>query len=343
MWEYVVRRVLFMFPILVGVLAFTFLISHIIPADPVGVYLGKQANNPELRANVTARYHLDEPLEVQFYYYMKGVFTGDLGYSFLYKEDVSEILAIRLPATIELITFAIIIAIPTGIFLGVVSATKRNTVWDAIARFVALLGISVPTFFLALAVQIIFVSSWNVFPLAGRFPNTKTPPPDITGLYTIDSILSLDIQDLVTSIYYIALPSFVLGFSIIGYILRMTRSSMLEVMSSDYVKAARAKGVPERRVVYGHALKNAMGPTLTIAGLTIGGAITYTVFVESIFVWPGIGEVAVEWTKEADFSGILGFTILVTLGFLVANLMVDILYVFIDPQVRLGGKSSYAG
>src|SRR4030067_3364829 len=114
MWEYVVRRVLFMFPILVGVLAFTFLISHIIPADPVGVYLGKQSNNPELRANVTASYHLDEPLEVQFYYYMKGVFSGDLGYSFLYKEDVSEILAIRLPATIELITFAIIIAIPTG-------------------------------------------------------------------------------------------------------------------------------------------------------------------------------------------------------------------------------------
>ncbi len=337
MWEYIARRLLLIFPIIVGVLAVAFLISHLVPADPVGVYLGKRANDPVLRQQVTERYHLDEPLHMQFYYYVTGILQGDLGDSMLYKRPVGDILFEMLPATVELVIVASLIAIPAGIYLGVLSATRRNTISDGIARFVALIGISVPAFFLALVLQMALVSGVEVFPLGGRFPVGEDPPRDITGLYLLDSLLTLDIKSFFLSAYHIILPAFALGFSIIGYILRMMRSSMLEVLSSDYVRAARAKGVLQRVVIYKHALKNALGPTLTVSGLTIGGAISYTVFVESIFSWPGIGAIAVEWSKEVDFAGILGFTIFVTLAFLIANLIVDILYAWIDPQVRLGG------
>ncbi len=336
MWEYVVRRILFMIPILIGVLAFSFIISHMVPGDPVGVYLGKRANDPVLRAEIEERYHLDEPLLNQFYYYIVGVFQGDLGDSFVYKRPVSEILIDQLPATIELVIVASLIAIPAGIYLGILSATKRNTWLDALSRLVALIGISVPGFFLALVLQIVFVSNIQIFPLSGRFPNNIDPPEPVTGLFILDSVFRLDITAFFYSLYHIALPAFALGFSIIGYILRMMRSSMLEVMSSEYVRSARAKGVPERLVIYKHALKNAMGPTLTISGLTIGGAISYTVFVERIFGWPGIGSFAVTSSEQLDFAGILGFTIVVTIAFLIANLIVDILYAFLDPQVRLG-------
>lgn len=337
MWEYVVRRILFMVPILIGVLAISFVISHLVPGDPVGVYLGKLANDPVLRAEVEQRYHLNDPWLDQFVYYITGIFQGDLGDSLVYKRPVADIILDRLPATIELVIVSALIAIPVGIYLGILSATKRNTWVDAISRFVALIGISVPTFFLALILQIALVSNAHMFPLSGRFPSSLDPPISITGLYTIDSLLSFDIRGFFYSAYYLILPSFALGFSIIGYILRMMRSSMLEVMSSDYVRSARAKGVPERTVIYKHALKNAMGPTLTISGLTIGGAISYTVFVERIFGWPGIGNFAVTSSEGLDFAGILGFTIVVTIAFLVANLIVDVLYAYLDPQVRLGG------
>jgi len=337
MWEYVVRRILFMLPILIGVLAFSFIISHLVPADPVGVYLGKRANDPVLRAEIEERYHLNDPLLDQFYYYLVGVFQGDLGDSLVYKRPVTDIMLDLLPATLELVIVASLFAVPMGIYLGILSATKRNTASDFVSRLVALIGISVPVFFLALVLQIIFVSNLDLFPLSGRFPDDAEPPDSITGFYLIDSVLTLDARGFVLSLYHILLPAFALGFSIIGYILRMMRSSMLEVMSSEYVRSARAKGVPERRVIYKHALKNAMGPTLTIAGLTVGGAVSYTVFVEQIFAWPGIGKFAVDSASQLDYAGILGFTIVVTIAFLVANLIVDILYAYLDPQVRLGG------
>jgi peptide/nickel transport system permease protein len=337
MWEYVVRRILFMLPILIGVLAFSFVISHLVPADPVGVYLGKRANDPILRAEIEERYHLNDPLLDQFYYYLTGVFHGDLGDSLVYKRPVTDIMMDLLPATLELVIVASLFAVPMGIYLGILSATKRNTPADFVSRLVALIGISVPVFFLALVLQIIFVSDLDLFPLSGRFPDDAEPPDSITGFYLIDSVLTLDARGFVLSLYHIMLPAFALGFSIIGYILRMMRSSMLEVMSSEYVRSARAKGVSERKVVYKHALKNAMGPTLTIAGLTVGGAVSYTVFVEQIFAWPGIGKFAVDSASQLDYAGILGFTIVVTIAFLVANLVVDILYAYLDPQVRLGG------
>jgi ABC-type dipeptide/oligopeptide/nickel transport system permease component len=337
MWEYVLRRVLMIFPILIGVLAFTFIIAHLVPGDPVGVYLGKKANDPLLRAQVEQRFHLNDPWYEQFWYYIKGVFTGDLGYSFLQKTSVSKTIAAKLPATIELVLVSSAFAIPAGIYLGVLSATRRNTLADAISRFIALVGISIPAFFLALLLQLAFVSDVHVFPLGSRFPNSIDPPHHFTGLYLVDSVLSLDVRALLYSAYYIVLPAFALGFSIVGYILRMMRSSMLEVLSSDFVRSARAKGVSQRDVIYKHAMKNALGPTLTISGLTVGGAISGTVFVERIFNWPGIGNFAVLSALQLDFAAILGFTLVVTVAYLVANLLVDILYAYLDPQVRLGG------
>jgi len=337
MWEYVLRRVLIIFPILIGVLAFTFIIAHLVPGDPVGVYLGKKANDPVLRAQVEQRFHLNDPWYQQFWYYIKGVFTGDLGYSFVQKTSVSKTIAAKLPATIELVLVSSAFAIPAGIYLGVLSATRRNTLADAISRFIALVGISIPAFFLALLLQLAFVSDVHVFPLGSRLPNFINPPHHFTGLYLVDSVLSLDVRALLYSAYYIVLPAFALGFSIVGYILRMMRSSMLEVLSSDFVRSARAKGVSQRDVIYKHAMKNALGPTLTISGLTVGGAISGTVFVERIFNWPGIGNFAVLSALQLDFAAILGFTLVVTVAYLVANLLVDILYAYLDPQVRLGG------
>jgi ABC-type dipeptide/oligopeptide/nickel transport system permease component len=337
MWEYIVRRVLFMIPILIGVLAFSFIISHMVPGDPVGVYLGKKATDPVLRAQIEERYHFNDPLQDQFYYYVTSIFHGDLGYSLIAHRPVSDVITQMLPATIELVIVASLFSVPAGIYLGILSATKRNTWVDVVARVVALVGISVPGFFLSLLLQQFLASRFPIFPLDSRFPNNVPPPHNITGLYLVDSILTLDFRGFIYSAYYIALPAFALGFTIIGYILRMMRSSMLEVMSSDYIRSARAKGVWERRIIYKHALKNAMGPTMTISGLTIGGAISYTVFVERIFGWPGIGKFAVDSSEQLDFAGILGFTIVVTIAFLVANLIVDVLYAYLDPQVRLGG------
>ena len=337
MREYVLRRVLMIVPILIGVLAFTFIIAHLVPGDPVGVYLGKKANDPVLRAEVEKRFHLDKPWLEQFWYYIKGVFTGDLGYSFLQRTSVSTALAAKLPATIELVFVSSLISVPTGIYLGIVSATRRNTLKDAAARLIALIGISIPAFFLALLLQLALNSTIHVFPLGGRFPTGVDPPAHITGLYLLDSLLSLDTRGFLYSGYYIILPAIGIGLSIIGYILRMMRSSMLEVLSSDYIRTARAKGVSERDVIFKHALKNAMGPTLTVSGLVIGGAIAGTVFVERVFNWPGIGNFAVVSAMQLDFAAILGFTLVVTVAYLLANLLVDILYAYLDPQVRLGG------
>lgn len=321
---------------LVGVSILTFLISHVVPSDPARTYAGPKADEETLNA-IRERYHFNDPLLDQYFFYLGGLLQGDLGDALIDRQPVADHLARAFPASVELGIAASLFAIPAGIWLGIHSATHRNRPADHLNRVVALTGISIPSFWLALILQLALVSWLGLFPLDGRLDTGQEAPTSITGLYVLDSVLTGNLNTLEQSVRHLILPAFALGFSQLGLILRMTRSSMLEVLSADYIRTARAKGLSERLIVYKHALRNAMGPTLTVSGLLVGGTLTGVVFIESIFGWNGIGEYATKSAYALDFASILGFTLLVTLIYVAANLVVDVLYAFLDPQVRLGG------
>jgi peptide/nickel transport system permease protein len=229
-------------------------------------------------------------------------------------------------------------AIPLGIVGGIISAIRRNKLSDHITRIIAIAGYSLPIFWLALMLQYSFAYQIPILPLEGRLGIGMTAPSTITGLYVIDSILTGNIETLGSSLYHIILPAFTLGFATLALILRMTRSSMLEVMGMDYIRTGRAKGLSERSIIYKHALRNALIPTITVTGLAFGGLLGGAVLTETIFNWPGMGRFAAAAVLGFDFNAVMGFTILIAIIYVSANLIVDILYAVVDPRVKLGGR-----
>ncbi|MGA2784835.1 MAG: ABC transporter permease [Candidatus Bathyarchaeia archaeon] len=332
---YVIRRLCLMIFVLFGVLVITFFVSHVIPADPVTAALGSQAP-AYLIEKVRHEWGLDLPLQEQFFNYLWNALHGDLGISIRTSRPVAEDLLQYFPATIELSTAAIILAVALSIPLGIISAVRRNKLADHITRIFSIFGISMPVFWLGLLLLAALYFKLRLMPSPGQLSFQIVPPPRVTGFLSIDSLLAGDLNAFFNYLSHLILPAFVLGFASLASITRITRSSMLEVLRQDYIRTARAKGLSSRVVINRHALKNALIPTTTVIGLRYGSLLEGAVLTETIFAWPGVGQYAVGAILFLDFPAIMGSVLAIAVVYSIANLIVDLVYGFLDPRMRVG-------
>jgi len=328
---FLVRRVLALIPVLFGVIVVIFLISHIIPGDPARLLAGPRATD-EIVAKIRADYGLDKPLHIQFFIYLKDMVRGDLGQSILTRRPVAKDLLRYFPATFELTTVSVLIASLIGIPLGILSAVYKDRIADHIIRIYSITGISMPVFWLGLLLLLVFYLRLGIAPDPGRISGAA--PTHITGLYLVDSILTGDFRALWSSITHLILPSITLSWYALARIVRMARSSTLEVLDKDYIRTAKAKGLTMGPVLFKHALRNSILPTITVIGLLYGELLGGAVVTEIIFNWPGMAQYMVSSMKTLDYPAVMGVTLIITLAYVVANLLVDLSYGFIDPRVR---------
>src|SRR6266550_1929139 len=301
---FLLRRVVGIAAVMIGVSVITFAISHVIPADPVAAALGDHATDAQI-AQFRAEYRLDRPLPEQYISYATGILHGDLGKSIRTRRSVADDLADSFPATLELSFAALLISIVLGVPAGVWSAVSRGRVPDYVVRLLSLAGGSLPVFWLGLIVIGLFYYQLGWFPGGSR-------------------------------LVHLVLPALTLGYFSTAVIARMTRSSMLDVLSQDYMRTARAKGLAERLVIFRHGLRNALIPTVTIIGLTFGSLLSGAVLTETIFSWPGLGRYATASAVSLDFPAVLGVTLLAAIVYPLANLVVDIAYYWLDPRIQHG-------
>ena len=321
--------------VLIGVTVITFFLSQVL-LDPLSLYLTERTREDAIPA-IIAYYHLNDPWPIRYVVYVWNLIRGDWGNSRSLSQPVLEGLAGRFPATMELAIAAIIWILAAGIPLGIISALKNNKMPDHISRIVALVGVSTPVFWLALLLQLAFFFYLRILPSNGRFDTTLIlmhPVTQVTGLMVLDTIITGNFIMTQDVLAHMILPAFALGFISLGYIMRIMRGSMLEVLRQDYIILARSKGLSERVVIYRHALKNAMIPTVTVAGLSVAGLLGGAPITETIFAWPGIGKLAVNAIGRNDAPLIMGFTLIAALILVFANLLVDILYAYLDPRIK---------
>lgn len=334
--QFVLRRFLLSVPLLLGVTLVTFAVSHLIPADPLMAILPERAaNDPETVRMYRERWGLDRSLPEQYVFYLRNLLRGDLGESYTSRRPVAQDLRERFPATVELATAAMLYAVTIGITLGVLAAVWYERWIDHLARLVSLIGVSLPVFWLGLLALQLFYANLGILPGPGRLDPRLTAPPFRTGFYTIDSLLAGDLSLFVNALAHLVLPGGVLGSYAMGIIARMTRSALLDVLGADYVRTARAKGLAERRVIIGHALRNALIPTVTVIGLTFGSLLAGAVLTETIFAWPGIGRYAVDAAMKLDLPAVMGVTLLIAVVYVLVNFVTDILYGILDPRIRV--------
>jgi peptide/nickel transport system permease protein len=294
--------------------------------------------NPEIVAAFRAQWGLDRPLPEQYLTYLKNLLQGNLGVSIRTHAPVTEDLARYLPASAELAIIATLVGLLLGIPFGVASAVRRNQWLDQVVRAVSLLGVSSPVFWLGLIGLYIFYFRLGWLPGPGRLDVGMPEPAHITGMYTVDGLLTGNWPALGASLRHLVLPGLVLASVYLGLVTRMTRSSMLEVLSADYVRTARGKGLRQRAVIYRHALGNALIPTVTVLGLAFGDILAGTVLTETIFSWPGIGRYAYQSAVTLDFPAIMGVSLLIAAVFITVNLATDLAYVFLDPRLRRASR-----
>jgi len=341
MLGYIARRLIAMPFLLLGVITVAFLLTHFTTADPLTSIIGeRQMNNPAVVAAARERWGLDRSLPEQYVVYLKNLLSGDFGTSFRTRQPVAQDLLVRLPATLELVIAAMIIGTLFGIALGVIAARFQNRAPDNLARLVALFGSSIPVFWLGLVVLFIFSVQLGWLPGPGRIDSRMPAPPFVTGFYTIDTLLDGNWAAFRSVLAQMILPACVLGWTVTGIVSRMVRASMLDVLSQEYILAARAKGAGELRILLHHALRNAMLPTLTILGFSFAHLITGAILTETIFAWPGIGSYAVAAARGLDHPAIIGVTIVGGMAFLISNLVTDITYALVDPRVKIGGRAA---
>jgi len=321
-----------MVPTLIGISLLTFFISNAIPGDPARLIAGQFAPL-DVVAALRHKLGLDLPLYQQYFRYMGRLFHGDFGSSLYTQQPVITDLKKYFPATLELTLFAMLVTVVIGIPLGVLSAHKRNKWQDHFSRFFSLIGIAMPSFWLGMLFLLLFYLKWGILPGGGRIGEGMSAPTHITGLFTVDSVLTGNWPDFFSSLIHLILPGVTQAIVTIGMITRMTRSSMLEVLQSDYIRTAFAKGVSEQRMLYGHALRNGITPVFTLLGMIFGYSLGGSVLVETVFGWPGVGRYAVNAISYLDFSAIMGVTLMIALLFIVVNLIVDIFYHVIDPRL----------
>ncbi|NIZ11255.1 ABC transporter permease [Pseudooceanicola sp. HF7] len=331
---YVIRRLLLIIPTLLGLSVIVFAIARLLPGDPVGLAAGPNAT-PEVIASVAAEFGLDKPIPVQYWNYLTGLLQGDWGVSLFSRRPVAADLAEFVPATLELVIAALLIAVIVGIPLGLLAAIWRDGIFDYLTRTVSLGAIAMPRFFLGLLLQLAFAMALNWLPLSGRFPLIEFPPERITGFYTVDAILIGDWHALGVALQHLALPALALSLSPLATILRMMRASTIEVLQQDYILTERALGIPSWIILFKYTLRNAVSATLTVIGLYVSWLLGGTVLVETIFDWPGIGLYSTQAILGQDFMPVIGVTLVIAMIYLVTSVIVDILQAVLNPKVRL--------
>ena len=334
MIRYIVMRLAGMALMAVLATLVVFIIATQVPGDPVLAQLGDlQAGDPQMVARYRARWGLDLPLWQQYWIFVSGIAHGDFGLSIATQRPVLDDIRQYAPATIELATVAFLLSLVLGIPLGILAAIRRDSWIDSLARLVSLIGVSAPTFWLAFIMLSLFYGGLQIAPGPGRIDITALPPPSVTGLFLIDAVLAADWDAFWSAAAHLALPSIVLASGTLGLITRTTRASILEAMTQDYVRVARAKGLTERAIVRDHLLPNALIPIVTLGGLAYAVLLTGAVMTETIFSWPGLGRYTFRSAVALDFPGIMGITIIVAVVYLGINLLTDLSYALLDPRV----------
>ena len=334
--RFLLRRLAALVLLSLGITLIAFLLTQLVPADPVAANLGEQAAaDPAAVEDFRQRYGLDQPLPVQYGVYVYRLLQGDLGQSQQNHDPVRHDLAVFIPATVELGLLSILFAGVVGIGLGVAAAMRRNRLSDHVLRVISLGGISMPTFWLALVSVYVFFYRLNWVPGSDRLDPGVLAPPHVTGLYSLDALFAGQWSTLVNALHHLVLPALVLAAANVGLLTRYTRSAVLEVIQNDYVRAARAKGMPERVVVLRHVLRAALPSVITVLGLVFANVLTGAVLVENIFSWPGVGQYAYRSAVNLDLPAIMGVSLFVAVVYITTNFIVDILYGVIDPRIRI--------
>ena len=336
MSAYIVKRLALLVVMLAGLLVITFAISHVAPGDPAALAAGPDATH-EMVETLRREYGLDQPLTVQFGRYVAGIFQGDLGRSLRTTREVSDDLLRYFPATFELVTVSILIAVLFGVPLGMLSALRRDSWVDHTTRIVSVSGVALPMFWLGLMLQLLFALQLGWLPLGGRLDMMTDPPEAVTHLYLIDTLLAGRWAAFGDAFAHLLLPAVALCFPALASILRVNRAEMIEVLNQDYIVSARAHGLSNWRIIGQYALKNAMVPTLTMIGLRYGWMLGGTILVETVFDWPGMGLYAVQSAIASDFQPVMGVTLLIGVNVMLANFLVDLAYGWLDPRIRAHG------
>jgi ABC-type dipeptide/oligopeptide/nickel transport system permease component len=335
--EFILRRLLSSIFVLLGVSIITFALSRVVPTNAAVLYIGPRAK-PEDIARVTKLLGLDKPLPVQYAIYMRDLLHGDFGTSIATKRPIIKEIADRAPASLELLITGMSLAVIVGIPLGVLSARWQGKPIDIVTRAVSIIGVSIPAFYLGLVLQIIFFRNLNWLPLTGQLNSDirfTSPVEAITNFIILDALITKNWVALKDALIHIILPAITLAAYPMGLIARMTRASMLEVLEQDYIRTARAYGIRDYFITYFYALKNAIGPSLTVIGLTVAYLLTGTFFVEVIFTWPGLGLFTVTALLNVDYPAIMGVTLFGASAYVIINSIVDLLQAAIDPRINL--------
>jgi dipeptide transport system permease protein len=333
MFGFLLRRIAVLIPTFIGVSIIAFSFIRMLPGDPVALLSGERVMSPERHAQISHDLGLDRPMVVQYLDYLNGILHGDFGSSIVSKKPILDQFLQLFPATVELSICAIIIAIALGIPAGVIAAIKRGSFFDQTLMGIALVGYSMPIFWWGLLLIILFSGTLQWFPVSGRI-SLMYFFPSVTGFMLIDSLISGQKGAFASALSHLALPAIVLATIPLAVIARQTRSAMLEVLSEDYVRTARAKGLSPFRVVGIHALRNAMIPVITTIGLQIGVMLAGAILTETIFSWPGIGKWMVDSVFRRDYPVIQSGLLLIAAIIMIVNLVVDLLYGLINPRIR---------
>jgi peptide/nickel transport system permease protein len=333
MGTFIARRLAFMVFVLWGVTLVTFFLSRVVPGDPARLMAGPQASASAV-AHISHLYGLDQPLITQYGRYIRDLSHGNLGFSFLTRRNVRTDIAAFLPATVELAGYALVVGFALALVTATVSAYRRGTATDAGGRLTAIAGLSIPAFWLGLLLQLLFSTRLGWLPLGGRLNPGVAPPPNITGLLTVDSLLTGHFGDFTDAVAHLVLPVATLAAGVYGLMVRIMRTSVIDALGEEYVRTAEAKGLSRWRVLRRHVLRNAMLAGVTVLGLEFGLLAAGVFVVESIFQWPGLGNYAFQAIQASDYNATLGATLVIAAMYVVVNLIVDIAYLYLDPRIR---------
>lgn len=328
------ERLLQLIPVLLGVSAIAFLMMALTPGDPVQIMIGDQSITPEQEAELRRGLGLDRPLLERFFIFLGNALQFDFGTSFYHRRPVSDVIAERLPATIELSLVALIVALVTAIPLGVLAAIRKNSILDRLATVGSLLGVSLPGFWFGILLIMLFAVHLQILPVSGRI-GYSSEVPTITGFLLIDTLLQGNLSAFGDALRHILLPAITLGLPMTAILMRVTRTSMLEVLRQDYVTFADAKGLPRRRVLFRHALKNALIPTVSVAAIETGSLLGGNMIVEAVFGWPGLGRLVVESIFLRNYPLVQAAVLLYAVTYVLLNFFADILYTILNPRVKL--------
>lgn len=330
----VVQRLLQLIPVIVGVTFIVFLLMYLTPGDPIeAMFLGEGAVSEEDLALYRRELGLDRPFHEQYFRFLGGLLRGNLGMSLVQRQPVSTLIANRLPATIELTLAAILVSLVIAIPAGVIAAVRRYSLIDKAGTLATLLGVSMPDFWLGLVLMLLFGITWQVLPISGRIP-LGMEPTHVTGLFVVDALLTGDWPALKAALRHLALPAITLGTSMAALTMRVTRSSMLEVVQQDYITFARAKGLSGTQVVVRHGLKNGLIPTVTVVTLNIGVLLGGNMIVESVFAWPGLGRLVVDSIYNRDYTVVQAAVLVYAVTYVTMNFLADVVYTLLNPRVR---------